>query len=378
MSFKATKHWVVMGFSTWLFILPALLAQAQPKDSSSSWKSEWENVLAAAKKEGKVVVWTQAGSNVRQALVEGFEKAFPGIQVEFVGASGSKLAVRLLAERRAGVYSVDIFIHGTTTTLESLLPEKALDPIPPLLILPEAKDPSKWLHNRLDFADKEAKYNLAFFGSVKTPMAINPDLVKPGEIRSYWDLMAPKWTGKLAMRDPTEAGPGLATATFWYAKSGLGKEFIRQLFSKQKVALSSNDRQLLEWLTQGRYAVLISPSETAATGLKAKGLRLEFVGAEELKEGSYLTAGNGSVALINRAPHPNAVKVYLNWLLTREAQTLASQMIGHVSRRLDVPRGHLEPSLIPKEGVEYQPNYKEEYVRLRDEVLALLKEVLKN
>jgi ABC-type Fe3+ transport system substrate-binding protein len=153
---------------------------------------------------------------------------------------------------------------------------------------------------------------------------------------------------------------------------------MRQLFAKQKVVLSHDDRQLLEWLVQGRYAIVISPSETAATGLKAKGLQADLVGAEQFKEGSYLTAGNGSVVLINRAPNPNAARVFLNWLLTREAQTTASQLIGHVSRRLDVPRDHVNPSILPKEGVDYQPNYKEEYVNLRDEVVAVLKEVLKN
>lgn len=91
------------------------------------------------------------------------------------------------------------------------------------------------------------------------------------------------------MRDPTAARPGLATATFWYAQHGLGKEFMRQLFAKQKVVLSHDERQLLEWLVQERYAIVISPSETARTGLKAKGLHADLVGAELFKGPHFLT-----------------------------------------------------------------------------------------
>jgi ABC-type Fe3+ transport system substrate-binding protein len=244
-------------------------------------------------------------------------------------------------------------------------------------MLPEVLDLSKWWEGRLDYSDKENKHNLVFASYVKTPAAINPESVKPGEIRSYWDLLNPRWTGKIAMKDPTLSGPPLATATFWYAHPALGKEFIRQFFKKQNVAFSEDDRQLLEWLARGRYAIIVAPSEFTATGLKAKGLPLELLGAEQFKEGSYLTAGNGSVALLSRMPHPNAAKVFLNWLLSREGQTLMSQSLGYVSRRLDVPRSHLDPWLVPKERVEYQANYKEDYVRLKAEIVPFLQEILK-
>jgi len=90
-----------------------------------------------------------------------------------------------------------------------------------------------------------------------------------------------------------------------------------------------------------------------------------------------LTAGFGSVVLIQRAPHRNAVKVYLNWLLSKDGQLEWSKASGYLSRRLDVPRDHLDPVLIPQEGARYQPNYKEEYVNLRDEILRWLGGVLK-
>jgi iron(III) transport system substrate-binding protein len=375
-SFKSLNGCNVLNFFCGLliFFCHGSLSFAQ---STPDWKVEWEKVQAAAKKEGKVVVWGPPGAEARKALSEGFQKSFPAIEVEYTGASGSKVAPRLIAERRSGQYLVDIHIGGTTTMLESLLDSRVLDPIPPALILPEVIDPRRWWQGRLDFSDREGKYNLVFSTNVKTPVAINPQLTKKDLLRSYWDLLSPQWSGKIAMRDPLTAGPGLATATFWYAQPGLAKEFIHKFFTQQKVVFSRDDRQMLEWVARGEHLIAVAPSELQATGLRSKGLPIELVRAEQFKESSYLTAGFGSVVLINRAPHPQASRAYLNWLLSREGQTEWSRSSGYVSRRLDVARDHLDPALIPQEGVSYQPNYKEEYVRLREEILLLLEGVLK-
>jgi iron(III) transport system substrate-binding protein len=362
--------------SAWVLSLAVLLFSSA--GAAQSWKAEWDKTVAAATKEGKLVLWGPPGSDVRSAYADGFQKAFPGIQVEYMGATGSKQGPRMLAERRAGIYSVDILTQGTTTMLQTLMPQNALEPIPPALIHPEVTTVKNWLDQKLEFSDNAGRYNLVFASYVKTPIAVNPKLVDLKEIRSYWDLVNPKWAGKIAMKDPAAPGPGLATATFWYAEPGLGPDFMRKLFSNQKIVRSNDDRQLLEWLVQGRYGIVISPSEFTATSLKAKGLPVELVGAEQFKEGSYLTAGNGSVALINRAPHPNAAKLFLNWLLGKEGQSRMTHALGYASRRLDVSHEHLEPAIVPREGVRYQPNYKEQYVNLRGQILALLQEVYPN
>jgi iron(III) transport system substrate-binding protein len=350
------------------------IADAQAKGASPG--AEWEKVVEAAKKEGKLVIFGPAGANARQALADGFEKKFPGVKVEFSGGSGAKLAARLLAERRAGVHAVDVMLTGTTTMLESLLPAGVMEPIAPQLFLPEAIDTSKWWQGRLDYSDDAEKYNLVFTASVKVPITINPKLAKVEEFRSYLDLLHPKWTGKMAMRDPTAAGPGLATATFWYAHPALGVKFMRELFLKQQVVLSQDDRQVVEWAGQGKYAIILAPNELTVTDLKSKGLSLESVGAEKFKEGSYLTTANGSVALIKQPPHPNAAKLYLNWLLSRDGQTQWTLLSGYLSRRLDVPRDHVDSIQVPRDGVEYQANYKERYVRMKGEIVPFMKQLL--
>ena len=360
-----------LGFlsTTWL---PSALGQ-----TNQGWQQKWDRVLSEAKKEGEVVVWGPPGPNARESLTKGFQKSYPDINIVFTGGSGSRSSPKLLRERRAKRFLVDIRIGGTTTMLATLRPAGALDPIRPALILPEVLDSTKWLKGKLDYSDTKGRYNLVFTSAVKIPVAINPKLVKPEKIRSFRDLLDPKWAGKIAMRDPTGPGPGLSTVTHWYAHKALGKEFIRDLFVKQKLILSRNDRQLLEWVTRGRYAIVISPSGLATKELESKGVHVELMGADQFKEGSYLTAAFGSVALINRAPHPNAAKLYINWLLSRKAQTVWAQASGYPSRRLDVPRDKVNPLSIPKEGRVYQENYKEKYVRMRGKVRALLREVVK-
>ena len=170
-------------------------ATAQTMD----WKQKWEQVLQKAKKEGTVAVAGPPGADARIALTEGFQKSYPGISVEFTGATGSSASARLLRERRAQRFLVDVHIGGTTTMLTTLRPEGALDPIRPALILPSSIDATKWLKGRLDFSDEEEKYNLVFTSAVKIPLALNPKLVKIDEIHSYKDLLDPKWAGKIAM-----------------------------------------------------------------------------------------------------------------------------------------------------------------------------------
>lgn len=355
----------------------SLVAQSSGPSSKSGWQEEWKQVVATARVEAKVVVLGPPGAGARRALTVGFQKSFPGIEVEYTGATGSRTAPRLLAERRSKKYLADIYISGTGTIIRSLLPAGALDPIGPALILPEVLDTSKWWQGRLEFADRAEKYDLVFTTNVRTHVAINPQLVNKDEIRSYWDLLNPKWRGKIVMHDPAVRGPGQGTAKFFLIQPTLGKEFIRRFFTEQKVTLSRNSRQILEWIARGEYLIAVSPSELHTTELKAKGLPIELLRSNQFKEGSNLNAGFGTVALINRAPHPATAKVYLNWLLSKDGQTAWSKGSGYPSRRIDVPRDQFDPAVLPQDGKSYLSTYKEEYFHYNEEVRAFIQTILK-
>jgi iron(III) transport system substrate-binding protein len=177
------------------------------------------------------------------------------------------------------------------------------------------------------------------------------------------------------MFDPRGAGAGLATATFFYTTEGLGKEFLQQLFA-QGVQVSRDDRQILDFVVRGQYAVAIAPSENFAAQLRHRGIVVEMLEPGTVREGSYLTAGLASVGVVNQGPHPNATKVYLDWLLSQEAQTAFNKAAGYVSRRQDVPTDHVSPLIVPKAGVSYPALYKQQYVELRDEVVEFLRGII--
>lgn len=374
------------GVARWLALLTLVAMSAcaggpptgtGPSAAPGREPSEWERIVVAASREGGIVIYGPQGADVRDVFVEGFQRRYPEIQVDFTGGFGTQLVPKLLTERGAGQYRVDIFAHGTTSVITDLMGAGAIQAIRPFLVGPELQDTSPWMGGALDYADNAQMYDLVYATNVKSPVAYNPALVAPGEFKSWRDLLDPKWRGKIVMRDPRTAGPGLATATHLYTTEGLGKPFIEQLFATG-VVFSTDDRQMLDWVARGQYLVAVAPSEVLTAELKDRGVPIELLPAEALREGSYLTSGIASISVLDQAPHPNAVKVFLNWFLSKEAQTGFSKAAGYTSRRLDVPRDHLPQHLIPREGTTMQENYKEPFIVIRDEIEAFLKSTIQS
>lgn len=166
-------------------------------------------------------------------------------------------------------------------------------------------------------------------------VSINTDLVKPDEI-TYWnDLLAPKWKGKIIMPDP--ALPSAASTWFFWTTEALGKDFMYSLV-KQEPRVIRDERLVSEWLAQAKYPVALAVPYTKLAEFLHAGAHIGFV-----KPSDYhaLANGSGLLSLMNKAPHPNAAKVFINWLFTKEGQTLLSQAQDAQSRRVDVPTDKL-------------------------------------
>jgi ABC-type Fe3+ transport system substrate-binding protein len=96
-----------------------------------------------------------------------------------------------------------------------------------------------------------------------------------------------------------------------------------------------------------------------------------------LREGTYLTPGNGNLAVLTNHPHPTALKVYLNWLLSAEGQTIWSRATSFPSLRRDIPMDHVQPHYLPKEGVQYMDAYSDSYAPRAEQVTAFMETVLR-
>jgi iron(III) transport system substrate-binding protein len=315
--------------------------------ATAAWQTEWDQVLAAAKREGQVTVAGPTGTGAREVLVEPFQKQH-GISVDFLGLTGRELTPRVATERAAGQYRWDVFIHGTSTAIKNMIPLGAFDPIEPALILPDVKDPRTWRGGAQEFADS-GRLVLVMTPFQRGTIFVNTNLAKPEEFRSYRDLLDPKWKGRIAVDDPRVGGPGEATFEFLYLHPELGPDFIRAL-ARQELFIVRDRGQQVDLVGTGRYPILLGGSDQTVEERVQQGAPIAVVEPPKLREGSDVSPANGVVALFNRAPHPNAAKIYINWLLSKEGQTAFARELGYVSARLDVPHDHVPAWRVPLPG----------------------------
>ncbi|HLB28560.1 MAG TPA: extracellular solute-binding protein [Dehalococcoidia bacterium] len=337
-------------------------------------EQEWEKVLAAAKQEGKVAVAGPTGATSREALTTPFEKKY-GITVEFLGVAGPELPPRVEAERAAGQYLWDIWVGGATDMLE-FKDKGYLDPIEPTLILPEVKESKNWLEEKLHFADKEGRFILVMGAYSNTSIAVNTDLANLKDLKSYKDLLEPKWQGKILLHDPRVAGPSNAFFVFAWQHKELGADFIKALLAQKPQVMRDQDGEVRA-LAQGQFPICIGCSNRRMAQMKEQGVKsLDEPGSAQFKEGGYLSSGSSNMVLFNRAPHPNAAKVYINWLLGREAQAAFLKAQDQGTWRADVVPEWLDPSKRP--NLRDWPWYKTEEARKPiDEMRAFVETLMR-
>lgn len=334
-----------------------------------TWEQEWEKLIAGAKTEGKVVAYSTAGAPVRAALSEEFKKKF-GLELEFVTGRSAELVQKIFTEQRAGIYLGDIYIGGGTDHIISLKPGGALDPLKPALFHPEVINEKAWWNGTLPFIDKDRKYSLAFSLFPVMPVVINSDLIKTGELKSYKELLGPKWKGKVVLCDPTTPGGGLR----WVGVIGdklIGYDYLRDI-AKQDLMITRDERQGVEWVARGKYSIVIGPKTDPVAEFIKAGAPIKWL---PMEEGTWLVGGPGIVASINKAAHPNATKLFVNWLLTKEVQTIYSRVNLAQSARLDVPTDHLEAIRLRDEKTKYFNSEDEEFLQRENEFMTLAKEI---
>ena len=225
--------------------------------AQSDWQAEWNRVSEAAKKEGRVVAGIPASAELRKALETGFGDRFKGIAIEMIASSGSTVARRIMDEYQAGVRNFDVFISGAPTPL-GLVSTGALDPVESYMILPEVKDPKQWWGGHI-WGDNMTTKRFIYSFQAYMPVLIwyNEKLLKPEEIRSYDDLLHPKWKGKLGFLDPRIPGGGQAIWAFM--RMVKGEPFLKKL-AEQDILVSDNQRQLPETLVKGSLALTLGLS----------------------------------------------------------------------------------------------------------------------
>jgi len=343
-----------------------------------TWKEQWEKTLRAADAEGQLTLYGCCYEYDR--ILEGFNKKYPKIKVTTVLGPGGQLGARVLAERRGEKYLPDVFSAGANTIHDALYKAQALEPIKPTLILPEVIDASKWYEGEHRYIDPEKRFIFAFVANSQSGQVQynRAQQVNPAEFNSFWDLLNPKWKGKMASLDPTTFGMGAALQFFYYHPE-LGPAFLRKLYGEMQVTVSRDARQMTDWLASGKFPLCIRCNAGSEVGkAKEQGLPIGSLDTESWKEGGSSSAAGGTLGIPSRAPHPNAAKVFINWFLSREGQ-IALQKFGrpdaHNSRRIDIPKDDVDPYNRLEPGKKYFDLAKPEYQDLTS-IFKLIKEVL--
>jgi len=337
-----------------------LLAVSQTVHAAAAWDAEWERTVKAAEQEGEVSYYAVG----EIGFVSEFEKKFPRIKVKVVQGRGNDLLVRIMTERRAGKFLADVARIGNTSPY-ALYQAKVLQVLPGAFILPEVKDESKWWSGKHQYIDAEGKYIFVSVGTVSVNMvAYNTELVAPSEVASFWDLLNEKWRAKIVVIDPRSVGYGRSSARTVYYHPQLGPEYLRRLFSEQVVMVSRDYRQAIDWIAQRRFSILLFGNGDYILQAKAQGLPINVFDTGGWKEGGVLEPGAFTLVWLDRSPHPNAAKVFINWLLSRDGQMAVQRVGGGVndSLRIDIPKTELRPMARRKEGAKYMVTWKAEWM----------------
>lgn len=342
---------ILSGLLVALLLLPVYALGVTPVgagEAKPSWQAEWERTVEGAKKEGRLFLYLYQGDGELEALANEFQKRHPEVSVIKVMGRGNQLGPRIMAERRAGKYLADVYIGGPTTPYHVFYRAKVLEPARSALILPEVLDESKWWGGKHHYIDPENRYIFVFVGSSSGGyVSYNSNLVNPAEFTSYWDILQPKWRGRILSKDPKVSGSQRIGVRIVYYTPELGPEFVRRLYSEMDVIITQEIRQATDWLANGKFSICFFCSDIRKA--KRQGLAVDEFRTSQWRERQAISAGStGSLALLRQAPHPNAAKLFINWLLSREGQ-MVFQRVGNTpinseeSMRIDIPKDLIPP-----------------------------------
>lgn len=338
----------------------------------SAEQSTWNSLVAAAKKEGTVVIYANMAPKARDDITATFNARY-GIKVEWLVGRPAEVMAKIKAERAAGLYLVDAGFAGSTTFTNDLKPMGISEDLEPMLILPEVKDPKSWRGGQFPFLEKTGTaFILVMFPALF--YLRNTDLVQEKEVTISLDLLDSKFKERIVMSDPGISGSSNNWFT-WTLSSVLGKEkglqFMKDLVG-QKPVITRDERQLTEWVARGKFHIGIGPSMSIPGDFIQMGAPLAWVDVNELR---LLSAGFGIINVYKNAPHPNAAKVFLNWILSKEGSSIFARGTQYPSIRVDVPPEGILPVMVPRPDDIY-PEWKYgNYATLQGEMRPVAAEI---
>jgi signal transduction histidine kinase/ABC-type Fe3+ transport system substrate-binding protein len=303
-----------------------------------------------------VIGTTASNERDMQQVFDYFSRQF-GVEIITSIGSGTARMDRILAERSRGIFATDIEISGGSST-NRLVEANATQAIMPLLIDRDnvIDRSANWAVNEFLFIDARGMYTPGYTVRADPNMAhimYNTNNVSPAEletIQSWWDLLEPRWKGRMAAAVDPGFGGGTPQRAFTWMR--LGQEWWERFMREMDVALypPQEPRMLVDDLVRGTVDLVVhipsNPNKADILEAAALGLPVaEF--PRTLREGSIPELYPSVSTMIDRAPHPKAAQLWMNWILSREGQTALHELVDaqEVSLRTDVPQGNVSDQM---------------------------------
>ncbi len=346
-------------------IAPSPKAATPAVTSAPAGQADWAQTLAAAKKEGQVNLYTPTAGPWQQLMTKDLANKYGIILNVTISNNEGEIAQRILTARKGGVYDADVLMGGSAIFASTYRPQGLLDPLDKELVLPEVTNPKSWWRGALTYLDPDTRTFFPYREYLGAPLVMNTDLFKPGDVKTWDNLLDPKWKGKIVITDPT---------TNTYAQEIMAMlalrirnwDFVVRL-SQQDPVLVNDTRLAMEWIGHGAYPILVAPNKSEALGFIQQGVPVNFL---ILEEGMYVTTGAGFIGAVNKRPNPNAARIFINYFLSEEGQYLFCKSGGYQSARADVPTDYLPPLLVRQTGVNYFSTFDKSFLDSQAQITA--------
>jgi iron(III) transport system substrate-binding protein len=268
------------------------------------------DLIAAAKKEGKVVWYTSIDLKLSEQIAKSFETKFPGITCRVERTGAERVFQRIGQEYSSNIHAVDVVNSSDASHLVVWKRNGWLEPYVP-------EDVAKYYPAE----HRDPDGNFASFRVFLSIIAYNTNLVKKEEApKSFADLLDPKWKGKIIKAHPGYSGT-IMTATYQMSRD-LGWEYFEKL-AQQNVLQVQSAADPPKKLALGERAVQADGVEYLILKEKEAGQPVEPVYATE---GSPLIIGPNGI--FKAAPNPNAARLFQSYCFTPEAQQLIIDIGG--------------------------------------------------
>jgi ABC-type Fe3+ transport system substrate-binding protein len=272
-----------------------------------------QSLIESAKKEGQVVFYASMETVSAQRLTAAFEKKYPFIKVDATRIGSERMTTRLVAEAQGHKVRADV-VQQSGFDFYGVLQKGLFDSY----FSPErAAYPAEYRDEKGHWMMPAATLNV---------IAYNKKMVAASELpRSFWDLTEPKWKGQLLMDD--NESKWMAGMMQYYGEAKT-MDLMRKL-AQQEIQFRTGHTLLQTLNAAGERAVVVVAFANGVDRLKKESAPVEWITAEPV---IGLTFG---MAVVKDAPHPNAARLFYDFLLSREGQEVIAAS-GYYVPRTDV------------------------------------------